>query len=156
MQTFHEKFQKFLKVLLENFRRTFLGIPCYLSQLLSLVPNLFARKVAKNSNQSHIVIIKNVEDFERNFVPNFASNPQVLIPRNRKVLDDLQLTIFTKYFLYPYHFSCWYLSSYRMILQNQFYASINSARKFAGNFKRKLCVNFIYQITGFYYRLRFA
>lgn len=133
-----------------------MGIPCYLSQLLSLVPNLFARKVATNSKQSHIVITKNLDDLERSFVPNFPSNSQVSIQRNRKVLDDLQLTIFTKYFLYPYHFSCWYLSSYRMILQNRFYVSINSARKFVGTCKRKLCVDFVHQITGFYYRLRFA
>lgn len=120
--------------------RTCLGIPVYFSQLLSLVPFLFAHRVSNNPKP----IVNEV---------NFDLRSRLTIRQNRELLKDLQLQIFSKYFLNPYHFSCWYFSSYKMILQNKFYVSVNYAKKFINNAKLFLRANFFITMTGFYIRI---
>lgn len=124
-----------------------MGIPGYLSQLLSLVPNIFARKVTKFSRMSENVI--NNDEFDENLL----LTPQIpRIHRNRKILDDLQLSLFTNYFRHPYQCTCWYLSSYQMILFNRYYNSMNSFNRFIEVCKRKLSQNLVNQLISFYYR----
>lgn len=126
-----------------NLCRTSLGIPFYFSQILSLVPHLFAREVTNNLHDSQFLMT------------NVYS--ESILTRGNRILDDCQFRIyFTNYFLYPYHFTCWYLSSYKMIFQNRIYVSISSAKILLNVFKRKTCANIFNQISGFCHRIRFS
>lgn len=114
-------------------RRTFLGIPVYFSQLFCLVPNLFAQRVTRN-----------VE----------TENPALL--RNRELLSDYQLKLFTKFFIHPFHCTCWFFSSHRMIFHNRLYMSLNSTQALLNALKRKICVDFVDRVFVVCRRLRFV
>lgn len=97
-------------------KKTSMEIPIYFSQSLILVSKIFSKHFSDTS-QSKPVTLKN---------PLTACN-----------------SLANQYIFYPYNFTCWYLTSHKMILQNRFYHISHSCRRLL----IKTCVNIINRLV---------
>lgn len=109
-------------------RKKSFEVPIYFSQSLIFISNLFANQKSK-------------------FLPceNCIANSGELTNH-----FELNNQIYAKYILYPYQFTCWYFTSYKMILHNRFYHVAYSCRKvmrkiYVNLFNRFACLS--HQIT---------
>lgn len=79
----------------------------------------------------------------------YSKNSSDVSCANDSICDN-QLTLvcetnsyYDQYVFYPYNFTCWYLTSYKMILQNRIYHISYSCRKMLIT----ACVNLINKLT---------
>jgi hypothetical protein len=109
-------------------RNNSLQIPIYFSQSLVLVSKFLTNKL-------------------------LCDNCTINCNKNRLTCDDYQVQLYySKYVLYPYQFTCWYITSYKMIIQNRYYHIAHSCRKLM----RQICNNFINRINCFSHQLTFC
>lgn len=101
-------------------KRPSMEIPIYFSQSLIIISKI----ISKHSSDS-------------------VSCANDLICDNQLELISDANSYYDKYIFYPYNFTCWYLTSYKMILQNRIYHISYSCRKML----IKTCVNLINKLT---------
>lgn len=89
-------------------------------------------------SQTLIIVSKIISN--RHFSDTILCNPVTL---NNDLMSDNCDSYFDQYFSYPYNYTCWYLTSYKMIFQNRLYYLSYSCRRLL----MKLCVNLINKLT---------